>query len=229
MTHAYPPLPSRDDLLALFHAAIANANDLLSDAQVLAEAGRFPRAFALATLAWEELSKAQLCVLTVTLPEITPDYFWEGFRDHEGKLSRVSAHAAFMAPAPIPSIDAYAKAAVSRSKSMAKQKMRGLYVDYRRGKILLPSQIGEEAVRRQIKAVKDALAYAAAAFSADSLFEAFTQVSDLSGGIKNAMIADPDALASALQEAVRGGSQEPLQALVLRYANVADDDEGQPS
>jgi len=44
-------------------------------------------------------------------------------------------------------------------------------VDYRRGKILLPSQIGEMAARRQIKVVRDALSLAEAAFSADSLDE----------------------------------------------------------
>lgn len=32
-----PPIPPRDDLLALFRAALSNGNDLLDDALVLAE------------------------------------------------------------------------------------------------------------------------------------------------------------------------------------------------
>jgi AbiV family abortive infection protein len=92
----YPPLPSHNDLQLLMQAALVNAKDLLNDAQLLVDAGSFPRALALATLSWEELSKADLCALAIGLPEITPDYFWEHFRDHEGKLSRVHAFSSFL-------------------------------------------------------------------------------------------------------------------------------------
>jgi AbiV family abortive infection protein len=54
------PIPPRDDLLALFQAAKTNAGDLISDAELLADVGRFPRAHALATLAHDEIGKAQL-------------------------------------------------------------------------------------------------------------------------------------------------------------------------
>ena len=72
--------------MALLRAAVSNAKDLLADAQLLVESGSFPRAFALATLSWEELSKGQLCLLAVMLDEITPEDFWQRFRDHQGKL-----------------------------------------------------------------------------------------------------------------------------------------------
>jgi hypothetical protein len=41
----YPPLPAREDLMALLRAALSNAKDLLGDAQVLAKAASFPRTF----------------------------------------------------------------------------------------------------------------------------------------------------------------------------------------
>jgi len=90
-------------------------------------------------------------------------------------------------------------------------------VDYRRGKILLPSQIGEMAARRQIKVVRDALSLAEAAFSADSLDENVAQVNAMVSGLRDEWLAEPDDLAAALQEAMRGGSQEKLQAMVLKH------------
>ncbi len=52
------------------------------------------------------------------------------------------------------------------------------------------------------------------------------QAAMLSGGLKNALIANPDATAAALQQAIRGGSQEALQALVLEHAAIPDDVDG---
>src|SRR5260370_40417621 len=84
------PIPPRDDLLALFQATKANAGDLISDAELLADVGRFPRAHALATLAHEEIGKAQLCLLAVRLTEITPQGVWDAFKRPTGKLIRVT-------------------------------------------------------------------------------------------------------------------------------------------
>jgi AbiV family abortive infection protein len=223
MAGTYPPLPPREDLLALARAAWSNARDLLGEAQLLADVGSFPRAFALATLAWEEVSKGTLCLLAVVLPEITADYFWENFRDHEGKLRRVLAFAAFMQCDPVGAVGEFGKKVVGQSKSTDKLKERGLYVDYRRGKILLPSEIGERAARKQIKAVREVLAFTDSAFSIDSLGDQLTQANAVFDGIKNAMVADPDATAEAFQNALRGGSQAELQALALRHVTIPDD------
>ena len=49
------PIPGTDDLPKLAEAALSNAEALLEDAaQILADAGRLPRAYALAVLACEE-------------------------------------------------------------------------------------------------------------------------------------------------------------------------------
>jgi AbiV family abortive infection protein len=223
MADTYPPLPGRDNLLALLRAAMSNAKDLLADAQLLADAGSFPRAFALATLSWEELSKGELCVLAVVLREMQPDYFWENFRDHEGKLSRVHVLAAFTQPDPVGHIVEHASKVTGLSRSTQDLKERCLYVDYRRGKILLPSQVGETAARKQIKVVRDALAFAENAFGDEPLEDALSQVGTLSGALKNAIVAEPDATAAALQEALSGGSQEEIQRLVLRHTTITED------
>ena len=223
MAPTYPPLPSRDDLPELIRAALANAKDLLNDAQLLADAGRFPRSLALATLSWEELSKADLCAMAMVLPEVTPDYFWEHFRDHEGKLARVYAFAAFIQPKPIGSVGDWAERVKALSKSTQDLKERSLYVDYRRGKILLPSQVTEKAARKQIKAVREALDFADRAFSGESVGIMFTQVNTIAGPLKNSMVIDPDATAAALQEAIRDGSQEKIQSLVNEHATITDD------
>ena len=109
----------------LFRAALSNGNDLLDDALVLADADRFPRAYALAVLAWEELSKAELCLMPLLLPEITPEDFWQRFRDHEGKLVRIYAFAAFMQAGPVGPVTEYVKKVMGLSRSTAKQKERG--------------------------------------------------------------------------------------------------------
>jgi AbiV family abortive infection protein len=222
MASTYPSIPPRDDLLALFRAALSNAKDLLGDARLLADAGSFPRAYALATLSWEELSKAQLCLLAVLLPEITSENFWEGFRDHKGKLSRAHGFAAFMEPVPVGSVAEYAKKVLRGAKSADKQKLRALYVDYRRGKIQLPSQITAKVARKQIKAVLEAIAFADSSFSIDSLDNLLSESIALSGGLKSAIIADPDATAAALQQAFRGGSQNALHELVFHTVTAAD-------
>jgi hypothetical protein len=73
------------------------------------------------------------------------------------------------------------------------------------GKILLPSQISERVAWRQIKVVREALDFADAAFSVDSLEDMFAQTNTLFGGLKSAVVADPDATVAALQEALRAG------------------------
>ncbi len=50
-------MPTAGQLRQLAQAAAQNATDLAADARLLLDAGRFPRAYALATLALEELGK----------------------------------------------------------------------------------------------------------------------------------------------------------------------------
>jgi AbiV family abortive infection protein len=69
MTDSTRPVPPRDDLLKLIRASAFNARDLLTAARLLLGAGSSPQAHALATLAFEEVGKANLCILMLCLPE----------------------------------------------------------------------------------------------------------------------------------------------------------------
>jgi AbiV family abortive infection protein len=220
-----PEIPPRDDLLALQRAALANAHDLLDDAQLLLDAGRWPRAYALATLAWEELSKAQLCVLAVIMAgDMTAEDFWAEYKTHEGKLGRVLMLADVMSSAPVGPVTEHASKIGGQARSAQKDKERGLYVDYRRGTVLLPSQVSERAARRRVTEVREALTAAEVMFSPASLAAGFEQLAAFYGPLKNAIITEPDAMAAALQVALHGGSQEALQALVLGHAAIPDDE-----
>lgn len=83
------PMPTADQLRQLKHAAEQNAEDLTADARALLDVGRFPRAYALAVLALEELGKAQLChdVLAGDLDETS---FRREWSTHVPKLDRIS-------------------------------------------------------------------------------------------------------------------------------------------
>ncbi len=208
------PIPPRDDLLALFQATKANAGDLISDAELLADVGRFPRAHALATLAHEEIGKAQLCLLAVMLTEITPEEFWDAFKSHTGKLIRVTGFGRMTSAEPIGPVAEYAKIVKGHSSSAHTRKLRGLYVDYKSRRVLLPSQVKEKEAKNQIRSAREALALTEWAFPLDHLDWAIGQMSGLIGALKEAA-KDQDALAGALQMALNG-SHERRQELLSK-------------
>lgn len=81
------PIPPREDLAKLIQSALFNARDLLMDARRLLDAGSAPRAHAFATLAFEEIGKANLCILVLIPPgNISVKEFWQSWRSHEDKL-----------------------------------------------------------------------------------------------------------------------------------------------
>jgi AbiV family abortive infection protein len=82
-----PQVPERDDLLSLMDALLSNAESLADDARLLHENGRFPRAYALAALAGEELGKVYLCLDALLSSDgVDARQFWWGWRHHGDKL-----------------------------------------------------------------------------------------------------------------------------------------------
>jgi len=72
-------------LLALRHACLENADELLEEAQILLSKGKAPRAYMLAFTALEELGKSEL--VAEYFNDMVPDAeFEEAFRDHKLKL-----------------------------------------------------------------------------------------------------------------------------------------------
>lgn len=135
-------MPSPAQLQQLAAASEKNAVDLAADARLLLEAGRFPRAHALATLSLEELGKRTLC-LEMLAGKLTDREFYDAWRSHLAKLER-SHIEAILSSETIERIFAW-------YGDDADMKMRGLYVDANptdpHGPPLLPSDVDAEMAR----------------------------------------------------------------------------------
>ncbi|MEI9978267.1 MAG: AbiV family abortive infection protein [Edaphobacter sp.] len=75
--------------LALYRAAHNNAIDLINEAELLFDHGRYCRAYALAFTALEEISKSQLAADVYT-ELITKEAFQKIYRDHREKIARMA-------------------------------------------------------------------------------------------------------------------------------------------
>ncbi len=174
MSTASRPLPPLDDLLALIQVSLRNAGDLLDDARLLLEAGRPPRAHALATLALEEIGKASLCMLALS-PGPEPFYgsskggFWAAWQDHAVKLGWALGFLGLIDREPA----GPATEAIERLQGAARdghlRKLDGFYVDYRDGKILSPAQVSAAEARQTANDARTLLEVAATSWLADGL------------------------------------------------------------
>lgn len=133
------PVPERDQLLALTHALQSNAQSLLDDASLLYEHGRFPRAYALAALAGEELGKIYLCLdALLSRGKIDGQEFWWGWRQHGEKLVSMRAYAA----AFIEDLDDLKVEQLGPdARRIGATKMSALYVDFDGHQPLLPDHV----------------------------------------------------------------------------------------
>jgi len=145
-------------------AAAKNAQDLLYDAQVLAEAGSAPRAYSLAALAVEEAGKAASLVLLTVMPEtlrarapVGRMLEWHQLKQVQGLL------VAAVSTPPVPSIGPRLAAMHASELTQVlgildapadeadRLKRRGLYVDVDRGgRIREPWEITEADVLSQV-------------------------------------------------------------------------------
>ena len=81
--------PNKAKLLELHRTAHNNAVELLSEAEILFEKKKYPRAYFLAFTGLEEIAKSQLAadVYTGFRDE---EEFWKYFKDHKGKIKRMA-------------------------------------------------------------------------------------------------------------------------------------------
>lgn len=132
---------------------MTNAEDLLADAQLLAEAGRFARAHALAALACEELGKSDNCLHAIWSPSGSPA-FWSAFADHGRKLWHTQTMIVLESADPASSRQSLSERIRQESRAAHQRKLRGLYVDYVGGKLRLPSEIEEQEAWQLIHRVR---------------------------------------------------------------------------
>lgn len=134
-------VPERDHLLALVGALVSNARQLLDDASLLLEHGRFARAFALAALAGEEVGKVYLCLdALLSRDTVDPQRFWWGWRQHGDKLDSMRAYtAAFVQDLD----DLDVEQLGTDAQHVGERKLAALYVDFDGSGPLLPDRVSE--------------------------------------------------------------------------------------
>jgi AbiV family abortive infection protein len=150
-------------LLRGITAAARNAQGLLYDAQVLAEAGRAARAYSLAALAVEEAGKASGLVLLTVMPEVLRARApvgrmleWHQLKQVQGLwIARVPYRmpevAPWLAGLPAGKLAQVLSSLDAPADEADRLKRRGLYVDVGRGgAIREPSEITEAEVLSQL-------------------------------------------------------------------------------
>lgn len=212
-------LPQFDELVTLAQACLRNAGELLADAHVLLATDRAPRAHALATLAFEEIGKAHICILAV-VPMPTPFFgfrgkgdFWEAWNSHTDKLTWAYGFLSLMAREPtVPAAEAVRRLTGS-TRAGHLRKMRGLYVDYSDGAVLMPSDITVAEAAELASDVQTVLDIAVQAWCHDGMRERLREVceqhsgelTDLMEHAREAIETDPDAALGIVRKMLQDG------------------------
>lgn len=155
------PVPARAEMKALAHAALAHAQQQLDRAQLLLDNRDWPGAYATATLAFEEVGKAVLCTVGMSIPARfqVNDWFWQAFNHHEPKITIARFVLTLFTAAGTPS-QPFEQAIEDLGVSAAadnETKFRALYVGYRDGSVLQPADVGEQEALGMIDNVRRCL------------------------------------------------------------------------
>jgi len=155
---------TEQELMHLAQHAVENSHDLLNEAGMLFEGGRWARAGALAVLAVEESGKAQLChVWSAHIIPTRDDMddpgtwadFWNSFVDHPDKLDRLMSRADGVGRCQ--DFGAWKEVA----HVLHTNKLRCLYVDWLSGSgqgvLMTPSNITEQDAREMVELSRDFL------------------------------------------------------------------------
>lgn len=148
-------MPEDRQLRQLAHAARDNAAGLVADARLLLDAGRYPRAYALATLAFEELGKMLLCrdALAGTVNEAV---FRREWLDHAAKLDGSQMFAIVGGTT--------ARRIFGATDGDAAMKLRGFYVDVNHhdpaGPPATPSDVPKSDAKEIVETAEAAVAKA---------------------------------------------------------------------
>jgi AbiV family abortive infection protein len=158
------PVPDLDALGDFALAAARNARRLLGDAEVLFKHGRWPSAYSLAVLAFEEAGKAWMCVITMMLPDdVRPEWpFGDGMAKHVDKLMAALAMAHLFASASggqdvIASLAEVSEGLEELAREHDKAKQRGFYTDLLDGVLQEPTRITQNEARRMVDTVRNLL------------------------------------------------------------------------
>jgi|SRR5215467_5902273 len=217
MTRAIPPA---GDLVTLIQACLRNAEGLLADARLLLDAGRIPRAHSLATLALEEIGKSCVCVLGLFPMPVrsfgirSDDDFWAVWRSHTDKLLWARGLLSLLIREPDGPVLAAAGRLADAVRGEHLRKLRGLYVDYTDGSVLLPADIPAPEAHELISDVEAVLDVAVEAWCHKAVRERLRNVQEHLGDFNSMMAsamqvlqADPDAAVAITRQLLRGDGQ----------------------
>lgn len=158
------PVPDLDALGDFALAAARNARRLLGDAEVLLKHGRWPSAYSLAVLAFEEAGKAWMCVTAMMVPDdIRPEWpYGELMAKHTDKLMAAHAMAHLFASAGtgddmIASMAEITENLEELAREHDKAKQRGFYADLLDGAVWEPARVKQDAARRMVGTVHSLL------------------------------------------------------------------------
>jgi AbiV family abortive infection protein len=230
-------LPDARGLVKLVGAAYNNATNYHAVASGLLAAGSTPLALSNASLGFEELGKAGLCLTALTMPpSVRAEFaaeFGKLFGDHVAKAS--FAHFGFLAfvspqaPRSFETlIDEVGKAAVATHAA----KMRGLYVDVDDGGTIhepaevarLDAEVMVGLLGRMLEEQSQLRLYALA--DPDDVIDLYRQIwaGDLAAVIERVANADPDAFLAEARAVARG--EAPLPGWVREmYPALVDEAE----
>jgi AbiV family abortive infection protein len=158
------PVPDLRALGDFALAAARNARRLLGDADLLLAHGRWPSAYSLAVLAFEEAGKAWMCVTAMMVPDdVRPEWpYGELIARHADKLlaAHVMAHMLTCAIDGRHMIDGLADIGedleeLAREHNQAKQ--RGFYADLLDGDVHEPSSVTKAEAGRMVATVRGLL------------------------------------------------------------------------
>lgn len=132
-------------------AALENAVELVQDAEVLYNAGRWSRSLFLSQIATEELGKYMMivsAVANVTAGTMDWTAFWQRFRNHKAKFGNV-LHLEYLVERDVPAAK-YLKKLPSEKKQNDLVKMLSLYSDFDGTAFYRPSELINQEVARVV-------------------------------------------------------------------------------
>jgi AbiV family abortive infection protein len=154
------PVPDLDALGDFALAAVRNARRLLDDADLLLRRGRWPSAYSLAVLAFEEAGKAWMCIIAMMVPDdVRPEWpYGDLITTDVDKLmaAHVMAHMLASATSGRDMITDLADVGenleeLAREHNHAKQ--RGLYADLLDDTVWEPASVTPDEARRMVVTV----------------------------------------------------------------------------
>lgn len=147
-------------LAELARATLDNAMSLLADAHLLLDAGRWPRAYALAVLAAEEYGKFEACVVASSYEQTDEEswtQFWGNFVLHKPKLTTWAGTLVdFLFTLPTMDHEEWINAWNKRGEVVQeglRGKLSAFYVDFVDGKVSDPAALFTKEVAAETVAL----------------------------------------------------------------------------